>query len=422
VFSNGAADVNLTYDEVGDINITLHEITGSEFAAIDSNDTDFNATVDDSPQTVNDDYREINASNVASVTVIPDHFNLSASLQNHQNKNFTYLSADLNMSATLDLNISAKNIHNVTTENYVKTCAAKPVDINVTFGYDTNNISLSNQLDSTTPLLSLLYEKSSNAYSYGLHTSTNIGAISYNAVSKNVFITTDQNGTAQLSIKLNLHRLQNQTVDPFEMNTTGITVIDTDGTENNSSTTVLPPSSATYLYARAKSTLDFYDDVTTNSISTPITIQVYCSLWPDSLCQNHSINLNNGKTNNNKWWLSTAHDTSTNDGNITLKIDVPTSGASVTPHVSITANGIDTNVNVAASTTTRPLKVQVDLDTTNPGDTSSWLIYNPASALLPPSPFYKVKFIGSSGWAGSGQTGNVVESNANKRKIRRLEW
>jgi len=39
-----------------------------------------------------------------------------------------------------------------------------------------------------------------------------------------------------------------------------------------------------------------------------------------------------------------------------------------------------------------------------------------------PSPFYKVRFIGQAGWAGHGDTGNVVESNASTKKNRRLGW
>jgi len=50
------------------------------------------------------------------------------------------------------------------------------------------------------------------------------------------------------------------------------------------------------------------------------------------------------------------------------------------------------------------------------------LIYNPASAILAPDPFYKVRFIGTSGWAGLGKTGHVVDSNTSIKKNRRLEW
>jgi hypothetical protein len=54
--------------------------------------------------------------------------------------------------------------------------------------------------------------------------------------------------------------------------------------------------------------------------------------------------------------------------------------------------------------------------------TNEWLIYNANDPILTPSPFYKVRFIGTSGWAGYGDTGHVVETNASVKKHNRLEW
>jgi hypothetical protein len=162
--------------------------------------------------------------------------------------------------------------------------------------------------------------------------------------------------------------------------------------------------------------------VTAASINTPIIAQVYCSYWPDSACLQHSIDTLHGKTNDSRWWISVDHDMSTQDGNISLTVKSPTTGPQVKSPVSILSGGIDPTILVKAVVSTRPLEVEIDLKTTNPEDTSSWMIYNPASKITPPSPFYKVRFIGSSGWAGKGQTGNVVESNASVRKIKKMEW
>ena len=68
----------------------------------------------------------------------------------------------------------------------------------------------------------------------------------------------------------------------------------------------------------------------------------------------------------------------------------------------------------------------IDLDTTNPTDTNTWLIYNPTSPLPPietlPSPFEQVEFIGNSNWTGEGETGNVVGSGASRKINKRLGW
>ncbi len=54
--------------------------------------------------------------------------------------------------------------------------------------------------------------------------------------------------------------------------------------------------------------------------------------------------------------------------------------------------------------------------------TNTWLIYNAESANSISDPFYKVRFIGTSDWAGEGDTGHVVDSNASTKKNRRLGW
>ena len=118
--------------------------------------------------------------------------------------------------------------------------------------------------------------------------------------------------------------------------------------------------------------------------------------------------------------LSTAHDMSTqDDGNITLIVG-STTGSLNNTTVSINSgdNGTDESITVSG---TAPNIVDIDFDTTNPTDTSSWLIYNKDSNNIP-SPFYRVRFIGTGSWAGEGKTGNVVGGNVNKKKIRRLEW
>jgi len=65
----------------------------------------------------------------------------------------------------------------------------------------------------------------------------------------------------------------------------------------------------------------------------------------------------------------------------------------------------------------------INLDNLN---TSKWLIYDPfdASTIRPvsPLPFYRVRFIGTSDWAGHGDTGHVVGGTTNIKKNQRLGW
>jgi len=256
------------------------------------------------------------------------------------------------------------------------------------------------------------------------------------------FGTPDTNGThtipwnetnATQKLMFNYTRYNNDMVNPFivEGNEVNLTVnssyTSTEGAVEGTANIVgteIGDQNATFGFARAKASKDFYDDVTTASIDTPITILVYCDLWVG--CSNLGIDTINGQTDDNKWWLSWNHVEADGDGNITL-VSPPTimEGAgnpTVTTDVTVSTEGQDTTVNVTSGSTTLPMTVWIELDDTLPTDTNSWLIYNENSAFGIPSPFYKVRFIGTSGWSGVGETGHVLEINASSIKTKRLNW
>ena len=79
-------------------------------------------------------------------------------------------------------------------------------------------------------------------------------------------------------------------------------------------------------------------------------------------------------------------------------------------------NGTDDSV-IVTNTGGTPNTVDIDFGS----DTDTWLIYN-KDINSPPSPFYRVHFIGTSGWSGHGKTGYVVGDDINEKKTRRLEW
>ncbi len=179
-----------------------------------------------------------------------------------------------------------------------------------------------------------------------------------------------------------------------------------------------------FFYGRAKPSKNIYDDVTANNADTPVSIVIYCDLGYTE-CQNRGIQALVAQTNETNWWKSWDHKTADSDGNIEL-VSSPTSALNQTS-VSIISEGEDKSINVSRGTATPPLTIPVNLVVNDPANpfapyTDRWLIYNPESATEEPSPFYRVKFIGGSGWSGYGETGHVVGGTSNVEKNRRLEW
>jgi len=179
----------------------------------------------------------------------------------------------------------------------------------------------------------------------------------------------------------------------------------------------------TFVYGRLKANKDFYDDITTNSTETPVSVVAFCD-FNITECQNSGMMkivnglLSDARTNETEWWFVQKHDSTVNDGNATL---ISSSNGSVTPADPSILNftdGIDTNVQVTKSATaSTPTVVDIGFG----ANTNRWLIYNQSTNAIP-NIFYRVRFIGNSGWTGQGSTGHVVGDDINQKKTRRLEW
>jgi len=185
-----------------------------------------------------------------------------------------------------------------------------------------------------------------------------------------------------------------------------------------------------FFYGRAKPGQFFYEDIIDLAVNTPVSILAYCNLGFTE-CQNRGIQSAFAQTNELDWWLSLDHRTTNDDGDIVLDIGAITEGGgnpTVTPGspnaLSIIADATDNTVTVArGANPTLPMTVNIDLDTnsTLADFTDTWVIFNEDADAVP-SPFYRVRFIGQSGWAGHGDVGFVVDDNASIRKNRRLGW
>jgi len=424
--------VGLSFNDVGFVQIFMQDQKWS--------DTDS----DDTPQDCNTTTVTIDGQNIAiegpayicgelNATFIPHHFNVNnIQLHNHADGSLTYLSSDLNMSAAASVDIAAMTEDNNITENFSQGALyyENPVTVNM-------NISHNHPLNNT----KLIHD---------IPNPTKIGFARDINVTIDGNITQDQSGTrtirwdeSNITTKLmfNYHRNINEVVNPFNVqgSEANITVKSTYTGSAPSSPAVIsgvnsgkPDNNVTFYYARVRPFKDFYQDIITTWVETPVAVDVYCDLG-FTACNNLGIDTVNAQIDDSNWWLSLNHNINTQDGNVTItEVNPPIEGSGnwdIGPGTAITqelnlTNGSDTDINVTrdASGVTLPLTVQIDIDNTL-GATDSWMIYNPDDPILLPTPFYKVRFIGSqAGWTGVGDTGHVLENNASHINTKRMNW
>ena len=425
-------NIGFTFDNVGEIGVNIID---DGWASVDADDTpeDCNTTTNAYGITI-EGGRGICGGVITRF--IPHHFKVTSHLKNHRNGTFTYLysepydSAKPHMAAYVSMDIEAQNASNQITTNFKKDAYENKIatDLNITDW----NTTLKTQRDALNPRLDVNRKK----HAMTTPTLLNFGTKGY--ANGTYTIVSDSSTPYSRRLLFNYDRTQNSPKNPFKIN----------GSEVNGTvaalytSTATPPAlegsatikggavadgSATFYYARVRPAKDFYDKVTSNSARTPILIDVYCDISATlnyAMCNNLGIDTTNGEFANNglKWWLALNHDQTKDDGNVTLKV-TGTGALNKTKVIIVPgSNAEDGNITVTPNTVNRPTLVTIDLDTANPTKTNAWLIYNPLSPVIIPSPFEQVEFVGSSNWTGHGETGNVVNSNANKKANRRLGW
>ncbi len=201
-FADGEANATFKYNEVGELNVTIKEINGSEFAKIDADDTP-------------DDERFITPV-TKTVTFIPHHFYADINVSNFD-ENFTYLDNNLSIYSLIDLNITSQNEQNDTTKNYNTKCYAKDVDVNLTpkiFRHDEN---LSKDV-----IYKVFYEKSTS----GIYKNSDINF----TIDESNF-TTEHNGSAYIKIHINFEKNISTPESPFEYNISGAEINNSDVNE-----------------------------------------------------------------------------------------------------------------------------------------------------------------------------------------------
>ena len=420
-----------TYNNVGDVNITAYETTWA-LADMDKNPSTLEANhddciVDSGSNIAVDGKVGCMVMGIYSATFLPSRFINVLDVQNFKAGSFTYLAEVENNSSNMygEIALSTRAVleDNSTATNYTAGCYAKDINSSVSFiepspTLDPYPLAWGPKLEDR---IKIFVSPDSNTTLKSI--TPGIAIRDFNS-SESTFT----HGLSNVSLRFNFDRHFNEADNPFDISNAYFNVNVTDGTTNGltlgSDINASTESNATFYYARANASQDIYQ-ATGSTIQTPIVVEIYCSFWAG--CTALGVNTGaGGQTDDNKWWLSTSHSETHGDGNITLQRgNFLGNSWTVNSDVNVQTAGKDSNINVTAGDISIPSTVTVNLDTTNSTDTNGWLIYHKDSAsdiATNLDPFYQVDFTSTSGWAGVGDTGYILDINASNTKTKRLNW
>jgi len=399
VFENGLEDGNFTFDNIGDVNLTIAEHNTSEFAVIDNDDTP-------------DEDRFITPFKV-QFRLIPDHFDVNASLFDF-GSNFTYLhdinlSHDYNIStATLEINISSKGANSATMTNYIDSCYAK--DTNITLQTSGTQVVPADALH-----YFLYYNPVTNELNAS-HLDTATGSITSLPINN---LTTsfppnapDGNGTTHIEYKLNFDRKVNSPVDPIRISLTNVDVIDTDSVTGSDTAN----DTATFLYGRAHAPRYRVDcsSSTGDCASQPLLIYFEFYSKDSNLPLRQSIASDLQRSTDAILWFRNANHAAT-DGNTTSVTQRYIASSPISESV-ITHGNIDRQTYTYSGNDGYPYKASMELNA------SRWLIYNRFDDNATSNNFQLEFNAGPGNKAGTDNLGGGADTGAGANTNRRIRW
>ena len=325
-------------------------------------------------------------------------------------------SGDENMSYNIQGEIKAVGFTNQPMKNFVDQCFAEDIKMKLNYQFlnqsEPDNLALQyNLFNSSVPDYIRMIASFPDD-----HTLTQ---------TKENFVQ-EQEGSLTMDLGFNFDRRFNQPVNPVYMNigdfnlsyaTQPTSLVVAGETHHNISTKEAIDQNVSFIYAITQPNLFFYDNITGQSVKTPISVTAYCDLGL-VMCQNRGLDtitsglLSDVESNKKAWWFVEKHSSGGEDGTIYLQASKGGVTSTFTP-----TSGIDNSITVTKPATNSNSTVDIDFA---PGS-ARWLVYNPTTDSVP-SPFYRVRFIGSSGWTGLGKTGHVVGDDINAKRNRRVEW
>ncbi len=388
-FSDGNSTISTNYSEAGQIDINISENAKpceSRFAAVDCDDSD------SAGWTKNGDLSIEPATAIFDFT--PDHFTLSFALQNSGN-GFTYISSDLNMSAKINLTVTAENDSNATTTNYQTGCYAKNTNYAITYDapFPSNGLTLLRFNETLT-------DANGSVSPIGTQ-------LSLNNLAEAQLFTAALPGVANPIIRFNFDKNSSVPVSPVFFNVTDLNVSDVD----NITGTTSVDANTTFIYGRTHAARQRYSGTTGEA---NIYYEAYCfgadcvkSRLPNGAASTNSDDI--------RWFINQNHNTATNGNIIGLVTEI---------------NGLS-KVTATAATAANPSKTTLTYDatkgypykTTMENGASSWLIYNPDNPSATKNQFSIGFENGGAEWGGAHKTKATTKSDKAATKTnRRTNW
>lgn len=380
-FVDGVKVMPLSYSEVGVIHVNLKETVGTEFAIIDADDTsDENRLV--TPYDQNWSYT-------------PDHFNVDFNLT-HAGNGFTYISSDLNMSAKINLTVTAKNSSDETTINYQTDCYAKNTDYTITY-------------DAPSPSNGLTrLDFNETATSTGNFNDPIGTQLSLNNLAAAQLFTAATPGIANPIIKFNFNKDITIPVSPVLFNITNLNVQDADNVTGFAN----DDHNITFVYGRTHASKQRYPGnvLPVNIYGGPANIyfETYC-FGADCVKSRLPNGITSTNTDDTRWFRNANHNTAT-DGKVTTVVQkggINTAADIVTATDNPIGNPSVTTI-LYDGTKGHPYKTTMQIDA------SSWLksIDNE----------FQVEFDSASGWSGEHETNTTTKNRSGTTTNRRVIW
>lgn len=394
----------------GDVGVFDVNITDSTWTAVDSAKTPIEC-IDGSHTNIADVDGKIGClvRKTEILTVFPHHFDISGTLTNGSTTGgFTYLNnfgnnaaLDNNISARLNVSVTAESETNATTLNYSSGCYAKDGSSVITFALNPTPQpagSLNNLL---------WYDVNTSIASSALIVDNNASSITP-SYQKNRF-RSDINGTAQFDYRINFDRNITAPVNPFQMTIPQMVVTDTDLVDGNNSI----DNNATYLFGRTHASRQRYYDTTAP-------YQGLANIYYESFCFGALCNktllpngVNSTRTDDVRWYVipNPFHTTPT-DG--VVGTVVQKGGAGIVTATAPTATN-PSQTTLTYTGTSFPYK------TTMENNASPWLIQNETNPSATTNEF-QVEFDLSGGWTGEHETNTTTRTPAGTTTNRRIMW